>query len=174
MAKKLVRTALLSACMTASIFTGVAADAAAEFRLATVDLNKVLNESTQAKEKRKSLDVISTQARKKIEAKKQGVLQLEKKVKEGKLGEDSKEYQAYSSEMKNLNRLVKDSEEEIKGEFLKINKTLTDDAVKLVQQYAQDKKIDLVIDRSERVSGPVIFGSNTVDITDSIIAQMGK
>lgn len=146
--------------------------ALAEFKLAVVDLNRVLNESTESKDSRKSLDDLSQKARKKIDAKKVSVAALEKKVKEGRFAEDSKEVQSFNTEARDFNRLIKDSEEEVKREFLKINKELTEKAVRTVKSYAKNKGLDLVVDRSEKNRGPILFGSEGIDITDDIISLM--
>ncbi len=148
--------------------------AQAEYKIVTVDLNRILNESSTAKEQRKSLDAMSTQAKTKIEAKKKTITAMEKNIKEKGLGEDSKEVQEIGNEIKNFNRLVKDSEDEIKKEFLKINKSLTEKALKIINQYAEKKDIDLVIDRSEKSRGPVLFGDPGSDITPEIIKELDK
>jgi outer membrane protein len=168
-----VRTAVLTFITAITIAVLAAPTAAqAEFKLAVVDLNRVLNETNSSKDKRKSLDEISQQAKKKIETKKQGIAQHEKKVKESGAGADSKEAQSLNSEIREFNRFVKDTEEEIKREFLKINKELTERAMQSVKKYAQGKDLDLVVDRSERGRGPILFGSATIDITDDIIKIM--
>ena len=152
----------------------MATTAQAEFKLATVDLTRILNESTIAKEQRKTLDAMSKQAKTKLESKKQSLTTLEKQIKEKGLNEDSKEVQEFSNEVKNFNRMVKDSEDEIKKEFLKINKTLTERAMKIINEYAEKKNFDLVVDHSEKVRGPVLYGDPGVDITNEVIKVMDQ
>lgn len=127
-----------------------------------------------AKEQRKTLDAMSKEAKTKIEAKKQEIGGMEKKIREKKLADDSKEVQEINEEIKKFNMLVKSSEDEVKGEFLKINKVLTEKALKLVNEYAAKKDLDLVMDRSEKNRGPVLFGDPGVDITNEIIKQMDQ
>lgn len=146
----------------------------AEFKLATVDLNRILNESAVAKEERKTLDSLTQATKKKLDTKKVSLSALEKQIKEKGLGEESKEVQTFGNDVKNFNRLVKDSEEEIKREFLKVNKALTEKALKIINAYADKKKLDLVIDRSDKARGPVLFGDPAVDITNDIIKEMDQ
>ena len=167
-----MKQTLLSAIAVVAFFTH--STAVAEFKVATVDLNRILNESSTAKEQRKTLDSMSNQAKTKIEAKKGSITEMEKKIKEKGLGEDSKEVQEITGEIKNFNRMVKDAEDEIKKEFLKINKVLTEKALKIIDAYAEKKNLDLVIDRSDKTRGPVLFGSSGADITAEIIKEMDK
>ncbi len=127
-----------------------------------------------AKEQRKTLDALSKQAKSKIEAKKQSIGSMEKQIKDKKLTDDSKEVQEINNEIKNFNRLVKESEDEVKTEFLKINKVLTEKALKLINEYAAKKDLDMVMDRSDKNRGPVLFGDPGVDITNEIIKQMDQ
>lgn len=165
---------IASALISAGLFAVTAVDARAEYKIATVDLNRILNESSTAKEQRKTLDSMSNQAKTKIEAKKASITTMEKQIKEKGLGEDSKEVQEIGNEIKNFNRMVKDAEDEIKKEFLKINKSLTEKALKIINQYAEKKDLDLVIDRSDKTRGPVLFGDPGSDITTDIIKEMDK
>lgn len=146
--------------------------ALAEFRIATVDVNRLLNESKEATEKKKGLDEISAKARKKIEEQKNSLVALEKSLKEKKVAPDSKEAEAYRDKVRDFNRLVKDTEDDVKEQFLKINKSLTEHAVNIVKEYAKNNDIDLVIDRGEKSRGPVLFGSPSVDITEEVLKEL--
>ena len=162
----------LKSIILTSFVLAMSERASAEFRLATVDLNKILNESTSAKEDRKTLDQLTQQTKKKLDAKKLALTELEKKIKEKKLEKDSEEVKAFAEEVQKFNILVKESEEEIKKEFLKFNKSLTEKALKLINNYATKKNLDLVIDHSEKARGPVVFGDPGVDISAEILKEM--
>src|SRR4051812_6776820 len=92
--------------------------ALAEFRVATVDVNRILNESKEAQTKKKKLDEMQADARKKLETKKASLKDLEDKLKANKVSEESKEADQYRAQVKDLERMVKDSQEDIKKEFL--------------------------------------------------------
>lgn len=158
--------------LAALFLTFGAREAAAEFRLATVDLNRVMNESAGSKDQRKALDELSAQAKKKIQAKQSSLSAMEKKLKDSNATEDSKEARQFKTEVRDFNLFVKDTEDDFKREFMKINKVLTEKAVSAVREYAKAEKIDLVVDRSEQVKGPVLFGNPSVDITEAIIKKL--
>jgi len=172
MKTKTVSLPKLLIVLLSSILLCTSESVQAEFKLATVDLNRILNESVVAKEERKTLDSMTQATKKKLDTKKQSITVLEKQIKEKGLGEETKEVQEFGKEVKNFNRLVKDSEEEIKKEFLKVNKILTEKALKIINAFADKKNLDLVIDRSDKARGPVLFGDPSVDITNEVIKEM--
>jgi len=164
---KLFRTAFFS---LACVFC--ADGAAAEFRVVTVDVNRVLNESKEAKEKRKELDQKSLEAKKRIDDKSSALRALEKKIKGGSATEGSKEAEQYRTQARDLDRMIKDSQEDLKKEFLKVNRSVTEKALKLIAEYAKANQIDLVLDKAEKTSGPVLYGDPAADITEEILKQM--
>ena len=146
----------------------------ADYKIATVDVNRVLNESSEAQTKKHELDQKQSEARKKIEQQGKTLQEQEKKIKDAKLAESSKEVEKFKADARDFNRLVRDTEEDLKKEFLKFNKTLAEKAVKIVSSHAQKNDIDLVFDKSEKGRGPVLFGDSTFDITDAIIKEMNS
>ncbi len=158
-----------------ALFVSTMANTAqAQFKVATVDVNRILNESKEAVAKRKELDAKSADARKKLEEKGKALKQIEEKLKAGSISEDSKEAQQYRAQAREFTRQVKDAEDDLKNEFMKTNKILADKALKLVSDYAKASDIDLVLDKSEKGRGPVLYGSQSFDITDAIIQKMNQ
>ena len=148
----------------------VAAPAAAEFK----DVGRVLNESKGSKEMRNKLDEMSLKTKKEIEAKRSKLKATEEKLKAAKVAEDSREAEAFRDDARAFARYVKDAEEDMKREFLKVNKDLTERALGAIKRYAEANKIDLVLDKSEQARGPVLFGDKAADITPAIIADVSK
>ncbi|MCO6429475.1 MAG: OmpH family outer membrane protein [Deltaproteobacteria bacterium] len=146
--------------------------ASAEYTIATVDVNRLLNESKEAKNRRKELDEMSSKAKAKIEDKKKALQVVEKKIKEGAIQEDSPEAEKFRNDARDFARYIKDTEADIKSEFLKSNKALTEKTLTLISKYAESNGIDLVLDKSSGGRGPVLYGNNTADITDAIVAQL--
>jgi len=160
--------------ITAITLTAItsATTAVAEFRIALVDINRVLNESKEAQTKRKELDEMTLKAKKKLEDKRVALKASEDKLKASNAKEDSKEVEAFRAEARNFSRMIKDSEEEIKREFLKTNKVLTEKALKLVSDYAKRNDYDLVLDRGEAGRSPVLYGVESADISDAIVKDI--
>ena len=167
---------ILAACLCSTYLFLITSPciAQADFKMATVDINRVLNESKDASSKKKTLDELSLNAKKKIETKKNVLVALEKKMKDGNVAEDSKELDNYRNEVRNFNRFVKDTEDDIKKEYMKINQSLTEKTIDSIRQYAKANSLDLILERSEKAHGPVLFGNPSVDITEAIIKQINK
>lgn len=144
----------------------------ADSRIATVDVARILNESPDAASKKKELDTISQEAKKKAEAKLKDLKALEAKLKDAKVSADSKEAENFRAQAREYERFVKDTEEDIKKRFVKVNKEMTDKALAKIESYAKSNKIDLVLDKSEKYRGPVLFGVEAADITESVIASI--
>ncbi len=148
--------------------------AQADFRLATVDVNKVLNESSSAKSQRKKLDERATEARKKLEERGKSLRTRKESLDKAESSADQKEVERFRADARDFERDVKDTDEDLKKEFLKINRQLADKAVTVVASYAKRNKIDLVLDKGEGTRGPVLFGQPSFDITDEIVSEMNK
>ena len=147
----------------------------AEFKIVTVDINTVLNESKGSVKQKKELDALSKKARADITKKREEIKKLEETLTKNKTAPDSAEAEEFRKKAKNFSRHIKDTEEDLKKKFLKINKDLTDKALKEIQKYAEANKIDLVLDKSAKDQrGPVLFGNPGVDITNQIIKKINS
>lgn len=164
----------LCVALSALVCVGGVRSASAEFTIATVDVGRVLNESKGSKEMRKKLDDMSLKAKKEIEAKRNALRATEEKLKSKKIAEDSREAEAFRDDARAFARFVKDTEEDMKREFMKVNKELTERALAAIKRYAEANTIDLVLDKSEQARGPVLFGDKAADITPAIIADVSK
>ena len=160
--------------IVAAIVCGAASSAQAELKVATVDVNKVINSSKEAQAERKKLDDMTLAAKKKVDAKRDSLKQMEDKLRDQKVAEDSKEAEQFRNDARDLDRLVKDSQDDIQKEFIRSNKELTDKTLGLVKKYASSNKIDLVLDKGEMARGPVLYAGPVYDVTDAIIEQMNK
>jgi outer membrane protein len=146
----------------------------AEFKIATVDVNKILNESSAARSKRKDLDERASAARKKLEDKGKSLKERKDKLELAKDKADPKEVEKFRADARDFERTVKDTDEDLKKEFLKFNRELADKAVKLINEYAKKNQIDLVLDKSQGSRGPVLFGQPSFDITGDITEEMNR
>lgn len=148
--------------------------AQAEYRIATVDINRIMNDSGDSKAMKTKLDQLSMKAKQEIDVEKKKLEDFQKKIqaKDGTASNaDAEKYQKMARE---FSRAVKDTEEDLKREFMKSNKTLTDKTLKIIESYAQKNQIDLVLDKSLKTRGPVLFGTPSVDITDDIIGELNS
>lgn len=150
----------------------MATSAHAEFRVATVDVNRILNASNEAKAAKTSLDAASGKAKKVIDEKKAALKPLEEKAKSGKLDPNSKDAEQLKKQTRDLVSYVRDKEDELRKEFAKSNKSLTEKTMKVVEEYSKDHNIQMVLDKSSTVRSAVLFGEASFDITDEIIKKI--
>ncbi len=165
---KLVKT--LSSFLAVALTS--ASLAVADAKITTVDVNRIINESSEAKAKRKELDAKATEARKKVEAKRSVLVETDKKLKELKVSDTSAEAENLRNDARDFERYVRDTDEDLKKEFLKFNKEITEKVLKLIDSYAKEHKIDIVLDKSDKSRTAVLFGDPSADITDEILAKL--
>ena len=146
-----------------------ATPALSEVRIATVDVGRIINEAPDAQKRKKELDAASEEAKKKLESKGKDLQALKTKLEEQKVSADSKEAETFRNQARDFERLRSDMKAELEKKYMKINKELTDKVMGQIEIYAKSNKFDLVIDKSEKYRGPVLFGSPSADITDEIL-----
>lgn len=146
----------------------------ADYRIATLDVNRVLGESADARAAKSKLDASSDKAKKIIENKKASLKPLEDKAKAGKLEKNSKEAEQLKKGTQELFTLIRNKEDELKKEFMATNKTLTDRTAQIVEKYARENNIQLVLDKSEKGRSPVLFRDQSFDITNDIVKLINQ
>lgn len=165
-----MKSAIVVALSSAILF--FSSVCAADYKVATVDMEKVISQSSEFKSSRQALDQKVLAAKKKVEAKRSELKGLEEKLKKAKVKEGDKEAEDFRNQYREYTRLVKDTDEDLRKETLKSYKTLSDKALKLIRAYASDNNLSLVLDKSEAVRGPVLFGSANFDITEEILKKV--
>jgi outer membrane protein len=145
--------------------------AKAEVKIATVDLARIINEAPSAKEKKKELDAASEEAKKKLEAKGKELQALKTKLEAQKVAPDSKEADGFRNKAREFERLRADMKADLEKRYMKTNKDLSEKVMGTIESYAKANNYDLIIDKSEKYRGPVLFGSSSRDITDEILGQ---
>ena len=151
-----------------------ATTAIAEFKMATVDVARLLNETKFAQKEKSALDKHSKKIEGDIKSRGERLAKVEEKLKAGKISPDSKEAENFRKDARDLSRLVKDTKEDLQKRFLKLNRKLSESALASVKRYAESKSIDLVIDKSTQGRSPVLFGAKSADITDEVLSLMNK
>lgn len=167
-------TAIRSSIILSALMALGISSAAAEYKIATVDMNRIINEAPESKEAKQTLDKEFAAAKKKIEDKRDGLKATEAKIKDGSIKEDSKEAEKYRESAREFARLVKDTEDDLKKKFLKSNRALTEKAAKLVKAFAEKNNYALIFDKSDKARGPVLFAQPTSDVTEEVIKSMNS
>jgi len=164
-----LRTVLPALLCTLGI---IAPPANAEIKIATVDVAKLINEAPAAKGKKQELDKASEEAKKKLEARGKELQALKTKLEEQKVSADSKEADSFRNKARDFERMRSDMKADLEKRYLKINKELSDSVMAKIEAYAKSNDYDLVIDKSEKYRGPVLFGKSSADITEDILGDL--
>lgn len=160
----------LSAFFIATLTISLSSIANADVRIATVDLGRVLNETQEAKELKMKLDSMAGTLRKKIQLKQSELKKLEALGEaEGKTTDNSKNLQSMQEKKRDLARLLKDSEDEIKVEFGRVNRVLTERALAKIKEFSIKNSYDMVLSKSMKERSLVLHGESNLDITDQVI-----
>lgn len=144
----------------------------AEFKVATVDINRVINEANEAKGKRVELEKATKTAKQFLQGKNDALEKKRDDLKNQKIEANSAEAKAFRDEAQEFSKLVQDKEKEIQDKYIKLNRELTQRAVSLIDDYAKENNFDLVLDRTAEGRGPVLYGASEFDLTDEIIKGM--
>jgi len=143
--------------------------ATADTRIATVDVARVINDFPEALSKKKDLDTLAESTKSKIEGKAKELQALKVKLESSKVSADSKEAESFRNQARDFERMRNDAKADLEKKFMKVNKDLTDKVLGRIEEYAKANNYDLVFDKSEKFRGPVLFGSESVDITEEIL-----
>lgn len=155
-----------------ALFTLGAVPSVADLRIATVDLNRIMNETREAKEQREKLTSLSETLRSKGETRRNEIRTIEERLEANKESSTyQKELAAFQTKRRDFARFLKDSEDELKREVSRINQELTSKYLKEIKSFSEKNGFDLVITKSERQRGPILFGQSEIDITEQFLKR---
>jgi Skp family chaperone for outer membrane proteins len=140
--------------------------------IATVDINKIMNQMDEAKDMKARLDSATASAKRDIESKRAELAKIEGSLRDRKINPASEEGDKFRAKVKDFERLVRDNEEKLRRDFLKTNNELSAKVLKAVEEYAADNEIDLVLEKNGEGRGAVLYGQNSADITDAILENL--
>lgn len=140
-----------------------------EVKIGTVDVARIVNDSPEAVAKKKELDTFSEETKKKIDAKGKELQELKTKLEGSKVAADSKEAENFRNQVRDFERMRGDAKADLEKRYLKVNKELTDKVYAQIEKYAKANNYDIIIDKSDRYRGPVLFGSSSADVTEDLL-----
>lgn len=140
-----------------------------EVKIGTVDVARIVNDSPEAMAKKKELDTFSEETKKKLEAKGKELQALKSKLESSKVAADSKEAENFRNQVRDFERMRGDAKADLEKRYLKVNKELTDKVYSQIEKFAKANNYDLIIDKSDRYRGPVLFGSSSADVTEELL-----
>ncbi len=143
--------------------------ASADFKIATVDVARIVNENPDAVSKKKELDSFSEKTKNKLEAKGKELQALKKKLEDSKVSADSKEAENFRNQVRDFERMRGDAKVDLEKRYMKVNKELTEKVYSQIEKYAKANNYDLIIDKSEKYRGPILYGDSSTDVTDQVL-----
>ncbi len=159
--KGIVATIILCLLMSSQAF--------GEYRIATVDINRVLNETEDSQKEKEQLDKASEVAKKKVENEREKLKDLEEEMRSKGVKPGSKEAETFREKAREYQRVVSNTQEDLRRTFLKSNQKLTERVLEVVNDYAKKNDIDLVLEKSENARSAVLFRKPSADITDEVV-----
>ena len=160
---------LVGVSLTGTMTTRASAD---ELKIATVDMERLLNESKSAKSKRRELENVSNKAKTKLKAEIESLKEREKELKKKKVAEDSEQADEFRVRARDLARLKRDTEEDLKKKYIKPTRDLTATVTKVVEEYAKQHQFSLVLEKSKNARSVVLYRADVVDITPQVLAKL--
>jgi len=141
----------------------------ADVKIATVDVARIVNENPDAVSKKKELDSFSEETKKKLEAKGKELQALKKKLEDSKVSPDSKEAENFRNQVRDFERMRGDAKADLEKRYMKVNKELTEKVYSQIEKYAKANNYDLIIDKSDKYRGPILYGDASTDVTDQVL-----
>jgi Skp family chaperone for outer membrane proteins len=62
-----------------------------------------------------------------------------------------------------------DAKADLEKRYMKVNKDLTEKVYSQIEKYAKANNYDLIIDKSDKYRGPILYGDTAVDVTDEVL-----
>jgi len=141
----------------------------AEVKIATVDVSRIVNDNPEALAKKKDLDTFSEETKKKLEVKGKELQAQKKKLEDAKVSAESKEAENFRNQVRDFERMRGDAKADLEKRYMKVNKDLTEKVYSQIEKYAKANNYDLIIDKSDKYRGPILYGDTAVDVTDEVL-----
>jgi outer membrane protein len=163
---------LIGAALMLSMIIRPASPAAAEYRLAYVDLQKALNLCKAGQDAKEKFSKKVEKAEQSLSGRQEELKKLQEVLEkqgsmlnEAALKEKKKDYEA---KLRDFKRLYDESQDELKAQDNEAVKEILSELVKITQSYGKEKGFTFVFEKSESA---LLFADETTEITDEIIKR---
>lgn len=147
----------------------------AELKIGIVDMQKALDECDAGKAASQKMEQRYKEKQKEIQKKRDELqsMQTELNSQSGVLSKQAKQDKMaeYQSELKDLKRMVDDSNSELKRQERSYVNRIAEDMTQVVQKLGKELKYDIVMEKQE---AGIVHNSETVDITPIVIERYNK
>lgn len=173
MKKNLIAVAVLAA----GFATMAAAQTAAPNKVGVIQVQSALVATRDGQKAAKELEDRMAPRKKELDGKQAEIRDLQERLQKGgnTLSDSAKEdlTRNIDQKTKSFNRQVEDAQAELEHEQQKVLSQLGQKMMQIIDKYAQEKGFSVILDVSNQ-NTPVLYASNTVDITKDIIELYDK
>ena len=145
----------------------------AQTKIATIDTAKLVtaikakdSDSANVENEQKKLEEEFKAQRTKFEEQRTALMKKN-------LSQDAPEIKTFRADLEKAEKDFLAKKESFENKARNVYKRLSDSVFKSIKEYAESKKIDLVLDKGAEVSGPVLYGKSDADITEDVMEQLG-
>ena len=146
-------------------------------KVGVINIQGALISTKEGQKAAAELESKATPKRKELEGKQNEINGLKDQLQKGAntLSDTSKQslYRDIDNKTKSLNRAVEDAEAEFNQDQQKVLQQLGQKMMVIIDKYARDNGYTLILDVSAQ-NTPVLYASNTIDITKDIIELYDK
>lgn len=157
------------------LFFVVAQNVQAQIKIGVVNLQRALDESVAGKKAVEDMRAIFESKQKTINKRKSDLKQMQQELnsQSSLLSDEAKreKMNLYQQEMKELQRLVQDSNEELRRKESELVGKIARELRGVVRSLGKELGYDLILEYQE---GGVLYNSSAVDITSQVIARYDK
>ncbi len=141
--------------------------------IATVDLNRVMQDSNAGKSAKASIERLVEAKKVVINRKIKEISKLSDMLKSGKLSAKERDRQRdlYQEKVKALQRYKTDAADEVRAKEREMSNNIISSVVDIIKKYAKAHKIDAVM---EIHNGGLIYWNDANDITKKIVSIYNK
>lgn len=169
------KTLLAIACMAVGV-TGMAV-AQAPTKIAVIQIQGALVATQEGQKAAAELETKMSPRKKELESKQAEIKDLQDRLQKGgnTLSDSAKEdlTRNIDQKTKSYNRQIEDAQAELEAEQQKLLNQLGQKMMQVIDKYAQANGYAIVLDVSNQ-NTPVLYASNTVDITKDIVEMYDK
>jgi len=175
-----VKKNLFALLLLAAVMAGVAlaqAPAAAPTKVAVIQIQAALVSTKEGQKAAAELETKMGPRKKELDGKQAELKDLQDKLQRGgnTLSDSAKEEltRNIDQKTKSFNRQVEDAQAELEAEQQKLLQQLGQKMMQVIDKYAQSNGFSIVLDVSNP-NTPVLYASNTIDITKEVIDLYDK
>jgi outer membrane protein len=164
------------AMMVATIPAGAqGAPPSADLRIAVVDMDKVMAESNLGKSEQASIDKLKGDRTALINAKQKELDAMEEQIRNASLSWSDEKREEQSRQFENkrvdLRRLNEDATRDVQAEFSRSMTKLQKAALGITGAIGREKGYTLIFEKN---TVPVLYASDSVEITDEVIRRLNS